>query len=199
MKKIIMPLVIMVVIATLMTITGLSCKQQPFKLPGSLVPPEQVLPQLPQEDPQPFPVTERKEKGDTAPDFTLQTIDGQTLTLSQFLGKNPVLNFWVSTCPACLEELPLFQAIYNKLPTDKTVILAVNAGERDKIVQYEAQRMKLTFPVLLDPDGKVCKSYGRGSPTTFFIDNKGTIIEIVDEVFEDPKEIENILKIWRWL
>jgi peroxiredoxin len=77
-------------------------------------------------------------------------------------------------------------------------MLAVNAGERDKIVQYEAQRMKLTFPVLLDPDGKVCKSYGRGSPTTFFIDSNGIIREIVDEAFENPVEIENILKIRRW-
>lgn len=198
MKKTRLLFAIIVVIATLLIGTALSCKQQPAKLPGSLVPPEQVLPQPPQGDPQPAPVTTRKERGDTAPDFTLQTIDSQSLTLSQFRGKNVVLVFWVAACPACLEELPYFQTVHNKLPADKTVILAVNAGERDKLVQYEAQRMKLTYPVLLDPDGKVCKSYGRGSPTTFFIDSNGIIREIVDEVFENPTEIENILKIQRW-
>jgi peroxiredoxin len=190
--------IILVTLILLLASAATACQQKPTKLPESLTPPEQVLPKPTPENPEPFPIASRKERGDTAPDFTLQTIDAQTLTLSQFRGKNVVLNFWVSTCPACLEELPYFQTIYNKLPTDKTVMLAVNAGERDKIVQYEAQRMKLTFPVLLDPDGKVCKSYGRGSPTTFFIDSNGIIREIVDEAFENPVEIENILKIRRW-
>jgi len=187
------PLSIMVMgLAIVMASTFVSCKQEPAKLPESLVPPEQVLKEPPQ-----VKVT-RMEVDDTAPDFTLQIIDGQTITLSQLRGKNVVLNFWVSTCPACLEELPYFQTIYNNLPKDKTVILAVNAGERDKTAQYEAERMKLTFPVLLDPEGKVCKSYGRGSPTTFFIDSNGVIKQIVDEAFENPKEIENILKLLRW-
>ncbi|MBM3150479.1 MAG: redoxin domain-containing protein, partial [Chloroflexi bacterium] len=151
-------------------------------------------------DPQPSPdTTRKKEIGDIAPDFTLETTDDQTVTLSQLRGKNVMLNFWVAACPACLEELPYLQTVYNKLPKDKIEILAVNAGERDKLVQYEAQRMKLTFPVLIDPDGKVCKSYGRGSPTTFFIDSDGIIIEIVDEVFESPQEIENIFKTLNWI
>jgi peroxiredoxin len=183
-----------VIVLISVTIASISCKQEPANLPPSLTPPEEIL----QTPPQTEIATTRMEVGDIAPDFTLQSIDGETIILSEFHGKNIVLNFWVSTCPACLEELPYFETINKELPKDKTLILAVNAGERDKTVQYESERLKLTFPVLLDPDGKVCKSYGRGSPTTFFIDSEGIIKEIVDVSFEDSKEIDNILKLLRW-
>lgn len=185
---------LLVIVLLSISITAVSCKQEPANLPSSLTPPEEILKTPPQTEVTPT----RMEVGDIAPDFTLQSTDNQTISLGKLRGKNVVLNFWVSTCPACLEELPYFETISKNLPTDKSVILAVNAGERDKIVQYESERLKLTFPVLLDTEGKICKSYGRGSPTTFFIDSEGIIKEIVDVSFENAQEIDNILKLLRW-
>jgi len=174
------------------SINSISCKPEPTELPQSLTPPGQIM------QPPPQPEVIRMEVGDNAPDFTLKSTDGQTVVLSSLRGKNVVLNFWVSTCPACLEELPYFETINKNLPKEKTVILAINAGERDKIVRYESERLKLTFSILLDIDGTVCKSYGHGSPTTFFINSEGIIKQIVDVSFEDSKEIDNILKLLRW-
>ena len=174
------------------SVASFSCRTEPAELPQSLTPPEQIMQPLPKSE-----VT-RMEVGDSAPDFNLQSVDRQTITLSSLRGKNVVLNFWVSTCPACLEELPYFETISKDISNDKTVLLAINAGERDPVVQYESKRLNLTFPVLLDIDGKVCKAYGHGSPTTFFIDSEGIIKQIVDEAFEEPKEIDNILKLLRW-
>jgi len=187
-------LLLAVFIIIFFPMASISCKRDSVEIPQSLTPPEQIL----QTPPQTQITPTRMETGDSAPDFTLQTIDGQTIMLSSLRGKNVVLNFWVSTCPACLEELPHFETISKNLSNDKTIILAVNAGEKDKIVQYESERLNLTFPVLLDPEAKVCKSYGRGSPTTFFIDSEGIIKQIVDEAFEESKEIDNILKLLRW-
>lgn len=191
-NKLFVTITISVIIFIFVSVASISCKREPTELPQPLTPPEQII--------QPPPQTEvtRMEIGDIAPDFTLQSTDGQTITLSQLRSKNVVLNFWVSTCPACIEELPYFEIINQNLSEEKTLILAVNAGEREKIVQYESERLKLTFPVLLDLDGEVCKSYEHGSPTTFFIDGEGVIKEIVDVSFEDSKEIDNILKLLRW-
>ena len=53
--------------------------------------------------------------------------------------------------------------------------------------------MQLTFPMLLDPDGKVCAAYKHGAPTTFLIDSSGIIRAIKDDVFESAEEIKGML------
>lgn len=133
------------------------------------------------------------EIGGIAPDFTLQNIYGQVVTLNKFRGKTILLNFWVSKCRACLDELPHFQAIADERSNDKLVIIAINCGENNMTVLSTVDSLKLSFLVLLDPDGEVCAAYGRGCPTTFVIDGNGIIQAIKDEAFQSPEEIENLL------
>ncbi|MCX6008960.1 MAG: redoxin domain-containing protein, partial [Chloroflexi bacterium] len=75
------------------------------------------------------------EVGKRAPDFTLPTLDGKEVSLSQFRGKTVMVNFWQSSCSNCIEEMPYLQAIYNKWPHDKLEILAVSVGEKAAFVQ----------------------------------------------------------------
>ena len=134
------------------------------------------------------------EIGKRAPDFTLPTLDGKQLSLSQFRGKKVMVNFWQSSCSACRTEVPYIQSVYNRWSRDNLVILAVSVGERTAFVQSFVDRQGLTFPVLLDPDEAVSKTYQVPSyPTTFFINADGIIKKMKDGCFTGPDEIEDIL------
>ena len=138
--------------------------------------------------------------GNMAPDFTLPTIYGDNVTSSDFKGKIVMLNFWLYGCPHCETEMPYIQSIYNKWSRDKLVILAVNVRGDAANVKYLVEKKGLTFPILLDSEGKTCQIYyppPREFPINFFIDAKGIIREIKageEGLLESPEEIENILK-----
>jgi peroxiredoxin len=135
------------------------------------------------------------EVGKRAPDFTLPTLDGKEVSLSQFRGKTVMVNFWQSSCSACRDEMPYLQAIYEKWPRDKLEILAISVGERAAFVQSFVDRQGLTFPALLDSDEAVSEIYQISSfPTTFFINADGIISEIKEGRFVSQFEIEDILK-----
>jgi peroxiredoxin len=135
------------------------------------------------------------EIGKRAPDFTLPTIDGNQVSLSQFRGKIVMLNFWQSSCPSCTQETPYIQAVFNTWPNDKLQILAVSVNERAVFVQTFLDSRGLTFPVLLDSDGAVSNSYQVPAfPSTYFIDADGIIREIKSGHFSSQFEIETMLQ-----
>lgn len=134
------------------------------------------------------------EVGNRAPDFILQTIDGKSMTLSALRGKTVVLNFWTSSCQACIDEMPYFQAVSDLWSSDQVTVLTVNVGDNITTVQSLVDKLGLTFPIMLDTDGKVCTDYRHGSPTTFFLDSRGIIKAIKDGVFQNQDEIESMLR-----
>lgn len=124
--------------------------------------------------------------GDTPPDFTLTSLDGEEITLSSLRGKKVVLNFWATWCPPCKAEMPHMQSYYEQYAKDDNVeIVAVNltSGERDltadgKIdtVMTFRDSFELTFPIVLDPENAVGSEYKILTiPTTYFIDSNGYI------------------------
>lgn len=119
--------------------------------------------------------------GFLAPDFTLETITGEAVSLSALRGQPVIINFWASWCPPCRAEMPTLQAIYNDYK-DQVAILAVNAASQDTLSDALAflNEIGLTIPVLLDTDGTAQRLYIVASlPTTFFIDAHGVISEVV--------------------
>jgi len=133
------------------------------------------------------------EVGNSAPDFTLRTTDNQTISLSGLRGKTVLLNFWMSTCDACVSELRYLQTASDNLSSKPVIILAVNCGESSLAAQSVVDRLNLSLPVLLDPDGKICTTYKHGAPTTFLIDTSGIIKAIKDDAFENPNEVYSML------
>jgi peroxiredoxin len=133
--------------------------------------------------------------GKRAPDFSLYSIDGTRYTLSQFFGRPILLNFWLEGCPACESEMPVIQQAYDKYGRDQLTILAVNVhGDPDKVSYFLAQG-KFTFPVLMDSEGNVDDIYKAPYfPTTYLIDSKGIIQQIVGERFQSIGEIDDALK-----
>jgi cytochrome c biogenesis protein CcmG/thiol:disulfide interchange protein DsbE len=119
--------------------------------------------------------------GFPSPDFTLESLDSPTITLSSLRGQPVIVNFWASWCPPCRAEMPALQAVYDEYD-GQIAILAVNAANQDSLddaLTFLAEA-GTTFPVLLDRDGAVNRLYAVTSlPTTFFIGIDGIISEVV--------------------
>ena len=120
------------------------------------------------------------QKGKAAPDFTLTTLDGEEVTLSDFKGQKVVLNFWATWCPPCKAEMPHFQEYVEKYAKkDNAIILAANMTFNDRgpeNVQNFVNSYGLTFPIPLIEDKDFIKKYEiKSMPTTFFIDEGGNL------------------------
>jgi peroxiredoxin len=115
-------------------------------------------------------------QGFTAPDLTLQTLDGETVTLSELRGQAVLINFWASWCPPCRNEMPAIQQVYEEYRDEGFTVLAVNSQEQEARVTAFAEPLGLTFPILIDRDGSVFDDYQVAAlPTTFFVDRAGVI------------------------
>jgi cytochrome c biogenesis protein CcmG, thiol:disulfide interchange protein DsbE len=126
--------------------------------------------------------TSAPQKGFLAPDFSLVTLDGQTVTLSELRGKAVIVNFWASWCPPCKAEMPALDKVYSDYKDQDLVILAVNSTVQDtrEAAQAFITENNLSFPVLLDENGDATKAYRIQSlPTTFFIGPDGIITEVI--------------------
>lgn len=114
--------------------------------------------------------------GQAAPDFVLPDLTGREVTLSRYRGKFVLLGFWASWCPPCREEMPSLQKLHEDFTGRDLVLLAVNAGEPPEQVADVVGRQAITFPVLLDPDGRVQEIYGAYQfPVFFLIDREGRV------------------------
>ncbi len=142
--------------------------------------------------PLPKPQGEEAKIGVPAPDFTMSDLKGESVSLSSFKGKPVIVAFWGMGCPACIEEMSVFQDVYSNY-AGRVVILAVNVGQPLSVVQNFAKEKGLTFPILFDWTGQWASNYGRGFPTTYFVDDKGVVFEIVDPTFESVDEVVEIL------
>ena len=93
------------------------------------------------------------EIGNLAPDFHLQNMEGQNVTLSNLRGNPIIINFWASWCGPCREEMPFLQQIYEKWQNEGVLLLTVNLRETPSVITEYMQSNGLSFPVLLDVDG----------------------------------------------
>jgi len=121
-------------------------------------------------------------KGFQAPDFSLESIQGDYVRLSDLRGKVILLNFWASWCPPCRYEMPTFQKLFQQYQNQKFVLLTINLTAQDSTNALDAfiQKYNLTLPILLDKDGKVARTYQIQSlPTTFIIGANGIIQDII--------------------
>ena len=123
--------------------------------------------------------------GYRAMDFTLPTLDGRELTLSDYQGQPVILNFWASWCGPCIVEMPLLERAAI-LYRGRVTILGVNNGESLQTVQNFAAERTLSFPLLLDDNYLVGDQYlVTALPTTVFIDEKGVIQEIFTGILNE--------------
>jgi len=121
-------------------------------------------------------VAEGLEKGEMAPDFELELIDGEKVKLSDFRGEKVMLNFWATWCPPCRAEMPDMQKLHEN--KDVTILAVDLLGQESGIdpVKEFLDDYGISFNVLLDEELVVAEKYGiQPIPTTYMIDSEGVI------------------------
>jgi len=134
--------------------------------------------------------------GTAAIDFNFQDLNGQIWSLDKVRGKVVLLRFWADWCPYCRYEMPIIDKYYRKLNKEGFLVLAVNVKQSAEVALAFTAQLDVTFPVPLDPDGKMARRYGvYAIPTNFLIDREGIIREIlIGEVFKEEKVLRDLLK-----
>lgn len=115
--------------------------------------------------------------GNTAPDFELETLDGDTMKLSDYRGEKVMLNFWATWCPPCRAEMPDMQKFHeNKDVTILAVNLTGTPNESEEKIVGFMEELGITFEVPLDEDLAVSNLYQiKPIPTTYMIDSNGRV------------------------
>lgn len=127
--------------------------------------------------------------GKPAVDFTLPTVQGNTVNMTKFRGgKKAVIFVWATWCPHCRTELNRLSGLREELVAKGIQMIVVSLGEDKGTVQNYLERYRYDLDILLDEDQSLADPYRIiGVPTLFFVDEKG-IIKRVDHSFPDNYE-----------
>ncbi|SFS63351.1 TlpA disulfide reductase family protein [Marininema halotolerans] len=120
-----------------------------------------------------------------APEFTLPTLTGDTLSLRDLRGKAVLLSFWVTWCPSCQVDLPQKERFFRSLDADHFAFYTINVTGREadpSQVEPFVHEHGFHFPVLLDQGRTVYDAFQIQSvPTSVLIDPNGRIVGRYDE------------------
>jgi cytochrome c biogenesis protein CcmG, thiol:disulfide interchange protein DsbE len=133
--------------------------------------------------------------GDAAPDFSITTDNGRTVSLRDFGGKLLVLNFWATWCPPCIDELPSLDQFQKDLAQSGVVVLGVSMDKDEKAYRRFLQRVNVSFLTARDPDNKINAEYGTFRfPESYIINSDGKIVmKIVNETnWTDDKMVSYV-------
>jgi peroxiredoxin len=115
--------------------------------------------------------------GKMATDFTLQSLDGESVTLSDLKGKVVLINFWATWCIPCKAEMPSMERLYRKYKDRGFTILAIDIMEKPETIRKFAKGKNLTFPILLDTKGEVRGKYRvSGIPNSYLVNKNGRLV-----------------------
>lgn len=139
--------------------------------------------------------------GSPAPDFQLENLNGELVSLSDFRGQPVLLNFWATWCPFCRAERPWIQEIHDTWQDKGLVVLTVDligAGPSRLATTETPDNLKefmqsngYSFPVLLDANQELLKTYNiSATPTNVFIDKDGIIRQVHVGLFASKDEME---------
>jgi peroxiredoxin len=130
--------------------------------------------------------------GPAKPDFSLQDLNGNHVPLKTFKGRTVLVHFFATWCEPCREELPALNRFLKRSASNASVI-AISVAEVDPRVKRFFERMPVDFPVLLDRDRAVAKSWKISAlPTTYVLDANMKPMLVVEADFAwDTVDIES--------
>jgi len=111
-----------------------------------------------------------------APTFSLEVLDGYTVTSESLKGKVVILDFWATWCPPCRAEVPSFVELYERYKDKGLRIVGVALDSEDRVREF-IRRFGVDYPVGVDRGGEIARKFGgvRGIPTTFVLDKEGRV------------------------
>jgi len=116
--------------------------------------------------------------GDTAPDFTIKTDNGRTISTSNFGGRLLVLNFWATWCQPCVEEVPSLSQFSKDMAGDGVVVLGVSVDKDEKAYRAFLARNNPGFLTARDPQANINADYGTFKyPESYLIDTHGKVVQ----------------------
>jgi len=125
------------------------------------------------------------QSGDGAPDFSLESVAGSRINLSDSAGQVRLIDFWATWCAPCREEIPMFKELYETYGPQGFTILAISDESADAVRKF-VDSHDIPYPNLVDP-GEVSEEYGvLALPSAYLIDRQGKVIE----TFVGPKPRE---------
>lgn len=136
--------------------------------------------------------------GTKAYNFKLESVDGDTMALSDYRGKIVLVDFWATWCPPCRYEIPRLVELKKKFKKEPFEIIGVNLDISPKNAKYLKSFMKkysINYPVLYD-NGRMGAIFGiRSIPQTFIIDENGVIVKKYIGFYPGmEKEIEKVIE-----
>jgi len=129
-----------------------------------------------------------------APDFTLSTLDGGVIQLSNFRGKVVLIDFWAEWCGPCKTATPSIISLYNKFKDKDLRVFGINLDDKsdlDKVVKYVKDK-KIEYPILIEGFPAASKYGVSGIPRFVLIDKNG---KIAFELIGAVENLENILTV----
>lgn len=115
-----------------------------------------------------------------APAVNFTSLKGETIPLSSLRGKVVLVNFWATSCPGCIKEMPELVSTHAKYHTQgyETIAVAMSYDPPNYVLTY-TEKNALPFVIALDLDGKIAQAFGnvKLTPTSFLIDKQGNIIQ----------------------
>ncbi|MAH21472.1 MAG: hypothetical protein CMO12_01510 [Thaumarchaeota archaeon] len=134
--------------------------------------------------------------GERLPNFTLNTLDGKELSLTDFRGMPVLVNFWATWCTFCVNEMPDLQRAFEN---ENVAVLGVNRAETiEKQLDFLKNNLRITYPILLDPSDSLARAFGVTiMPTTFVLNSEGIVIQHKLGQYASLEEITNAIKYGR--
>ena len=119
---------------------------------------------------------------DRAPQVTFQTLDGRQIPSGTTQDKVMLVNFWATSCPGCVAEMPKLVETYRRYhPKGFEVVAVAMSYDPPSHVASYVKKYGIPFPVALDADGSLAKAFGdvQLTPTAIVVDRKGRIVRRV--------------------
>ena len=131
-----------------------------------------------------------------APDFSVNLFDGGKFTLSEYLGRPVVVNFWASWCGPCKKEAPLLESASRRWRSQGVVVLGVDEEDFASDARRFMRRFGVTYPNVRDGSGDLRDRYGLiGYPETFFIRREGRIVGHIAGPIDEASEIDEGIRL----
>jgi thiol-disulfide isomerase/thioredoxin len=134
--------------------------------------------------------------GATMPEYSAMWLDGSKFELASKRDKVLLVNVWATWCGPCRVEIPELQALHNKLNAKGFEVIGVSVDDSSaELVKQFVAEQKMTFPVALDPEGKIASILDTGVlPTSVLLDRTGKILwKHYGPIPKDDKELDQAI------